>query len=35
MDLNSQQQDVHLLHYCNVIRKRWKVALAILIVVML
>lgn len=35
MDLNSQQQDVHLLHYWNVIRKRWKVALAILVVVML
>jgi capsular exopolysaccharide synthesis family protein len=35
MELNSQQQDVHLLHYWNVIRKRWKVALAILIVVML
>ena len=34
MDLNSQQQDVHLLHYWNVIRKRWKVALAILAVVM-
>lgn len=35
MDLNSQQQDVHLLHYWNVIRKRWKVAFAILAVVML
>src|SRR5690349_6381471 len=35
MDLNPQQQDVHLLHYWNVIRKRWKVALAILTVVML
>ncbi|MDP9190978.1 MAG: polysaccharide biosynthesis tyrosine autokinase [Acidobacteriota bacterium] len=35
MDLNSQQQDVHLLHYWNVIRKRWKVALAILAVVMI
>lgn len=35
MDLNPQQQDVHLLHYWNVIRKRWKVALAILAVVML
>jgi polysaccharide biosynthesis transport protein len=35
MDLNTQQQDVHLLHYWNVIRKRWKVALAILVVVML
>lgn len=34
MELNSQQQDVHLLHYWNVIRKRWKVALAILVVVM-
>ena len=29
MDLNSQQQDVHLLHYWNVIRKRWKIAFAI------
>jgi polysaccharide biosynthesis transport protein len=35
MDLNPQQQDVHLLHYWNVIRKRWKVATAILAVVML
>jgi capsular exopolysaccharide synthesis family protein len=35
MELNSQQQDVHLLHYWNVIRKRWKVAMAILAVVML
>jgi succinoglycan biosynthesis transport protein ExoP len=34
MDLNSQQQDVHLLHYWNVIRKRWNVAFAILAVVM-
>jgi polysaccharide biosynthesis transport protein len=34
MDLNPQQQDVHLLHYWNVIRKRWKVAFAILAVVM-
>src|SRR5688572_4355665 len=34
MDLNTQQQDVHLLHYWNVIRKRWKVAMAILAVVM-
>jgi succinoglycan biosynthesis transport protein ExoP len=35
MDLNSQQQDVHLLHYWNVIRKRWKVAVAILALVMI
>src|ERR1700741_2077920 len=35
MDLNSQQQDVHLLHYWNVIRKRWKVAMAILALVMI
>jgi succinoglycan biosynthesis transport protein ExoP len=34
MELNTQQQDVHLLHYWNVIRKRWKVATAILAVVM-
>ena len=34
MDLNTQQE-VHLSHYWNVIRKRWKVALAILVVVML
>lgn len=34
MDLNTQQE-VHLSHYWNVIRKRWKVAAAILIVVML
>jgi polysaccharide biosynthesis transport protein len=35
MELNTQQQDVHLLHYWNVIRKRWKVAAAILTVVMI
>lgn len=35
MELNPQQQDVHLLHYWNVIRKRWKVAFAILAVVMI
>jgi succinoglycan biosynthesis transport protein ExoP len=34
MDLNTQQE-VHLSHYWNVIRKRWKVASAILVVVML
>ncbi len=36
MDLNSQQQqqDIHLSQYWNVIRKRWKVAAAILFVVM-
>src|ERR1043165_2259328 len=34
MDLNTQQE-VHLSHYWNVIRKRWKVAAAILFVVML
>jgi polysaccharide biosynthesis transport protein len=34
MDLNTSQE-VHLSHYWNVIRKRWKVALAIVIVVML
>ncbi|HKR66950.1 MAG TPA: polysaccharide biosynthesis tyrosine autokinase [Thermoanaerobaculia bacterium] len=37
MDLNSSpqgQQDVHLSQYWNVIRKRWKVAAAILLVVM-
>lgn len=33
MDLNAQQ-DVHLSQYWNIIRKRWKVATAILIVVM-
>jgi len=33
MDLNTQQE-VHLSHYWNVIRKRWKIAAAILIVVM-
>jgi len=32
MDLNSQE--VHLSHYWNIIHKRWKVALAILAVVM-
>lgn len=35
MDLNQAQQDVHLSHYWNIIHKRWKTALAILIVVML
>jgi polysaccharide biosynthesis transport protein len=34
MDLNTQQE-VHLTHYWNVIRKRWKIAAAILIVVMI
>ena len=33
MDLNTQQE-VHLSHYWNVIRKRWKVAAAIVLVVM-
>ncbi|MDQ3279826.1 MAG: polysaccharide biosynthesis tyrosine autokinase [Acidobacteriota bacterium] len=35
MDLTETQQDIHLSHYWNVIRKRWKVALAIFAVVML
>lgn len=34
MDLNTHQE-VHLSHYWNVIRKRWKVAFAILVIVML
>ena len=33
MDL-IPQQEVHLSHYWNIIRKRWKIALAILVVVM-
>jgi uncharacterized protein involved in exopolysaccharide biosynthesis len=33
MDL-TPQQEVHLSHYWNIIRKRWKIALAIFIVVM-
>jgi capsular exopolysaccharide synthesis family protein len=33
MDLNTQQE-VHLSHYWNVVRKRWRVAAAILVVVM-
>ncbi len=33
MDLNTQQE-VHLSHYWNVIRKRWKIAASILLVVM-
>jgi polysaccharide biosynthesis transport protein len=33
MDLNTSQE-VHLTHYWNVIYKRWKIALAILLVVM-
>jgi capsular exopolysaccharide synthesis family protein len=34
MDLNSTGQEVHLSHYWNIIYKRWKVALSILLVVM-
>lgn len=34
MDLNTQQE-VHLSHYWNIIQKRWKVAISILLVVML
>jgi capsular exopolysaccharide synthesis family protein len=34
MDLNTQQE-IHLSHYWNVIRKRWKVAAAIVLVVMI
>jgi len=34
VDLNTQQQEVHLTHYWTVVRKRWRVAAAILIVVM-
>lgn len=33
MDLNTQQE-VHLSHYWNIIRKRWKIAAAIVIVAM-
>ena len=33
MDLNTQE--VHLSHYWNIIYKRWKVALSIVVVVML
>jgi len=35
MDLNSVSEEVHLSHYWNVIYKRWKVALSILLVVLL
>lgn len=35
MDLSTTTQEVHLSHYWNVIRKRWKVAVSILTVVML
>ncbi|HEY0141129.1 MAG TPA: polysaccharide biosynthesis tyrosine autokinase [Thermoanaerobaculia bacterium] len=35
MDLNTTTNDVHLSHYWNIVHKRWKTALAILIVVML
>jgi succinoglycan biosynthesis transport protein ExoP len=35
MDLNTSSQEVHLSHYWNIIYKRWKVALSILLVVML
>src|SRR5207253_974663 len=34
MDLNNNSQEVHLSHYWNVIYKRWKIAVAILAVVM-
>ncbi|HEX9984127.1 MAG TPA: polysaccharide biosynthesis tyrosine autokinase [Thermoanaerobaculia bacterium] len=34
MDLNTTGQEVHLTHYWNIIYKRWKVAVSILIVVM-
>src|SRR5436309_15637487 len=34
MDLNTAQE-VHLSHYWNIIYKRWKIALAILVVVMI
>lgn len=33
MDLSSHQQEIHLSQYWNVVRKRWKVAASILIVV--
>lgn len=33
MDLNAQQE-IHLTHYWNVIRKRWRVAAAIMVVVL-
>src|SRR4051812_40565056 len=35
MDLNTVSEEVHLSHYWNVIYKRWKVALSILLVVLL
>jgi polysaccharide biosynthesis transport protein len=35
MDLNTASEEVHLSHYWNVIYKRWKVALSILVVVLL
>lgn len=35
MDLSTTHQEVHLSHYWNVIRKRWKVAFSILTVVMI
>lgn len=34
MDLNTVSEEVHLSHYWNVIYKRWKVALSILLVVL-
>ena len=34
MDLNTVSEEVHLSHYWNVIYKRWKVALSILVVVL-
>jgi len=35
MELNTVSEEVHLSHYWNVIYKRWKVALSILVVVLL
>jgi len=35
MDLNTASEEVHLSHYWNVIYKRWKVALSVLVVVLL
>ncbi|MGN6186434.1 MAG: GumC family protein [Thermoanaerobaculia bacterium] len=35
MDLNSNQPEIHLSQYWNVIRKRWQIAAAILLVVMI
>lgn len=35
MNITTDQQEVHLSHYWNIVRKRWKIALAIVVTVLL